>query len=327
MGPGGGSPPGRRPERASGSLDARRGGAHIEGGPQPLRTPTCPGAILREQERTMKTVLITGGSDGMGRAAALRLAGPDTDLVLVGRSRQRGDEVERAAAAHGGPATFLAIDLSTAAGVRELATRIERRTPRLDALVHAAGGVFSRRRVLTEDGLERSFAVQVLARFALTELLLDRLRGADQPRVLAIAGGGSYGGALDLDDLQGERSHSHFGSIRKQAAANDLLTRAQMSRYEGIDFYNYGPGLVRTKVTTWHPVMKALLGTVGRLWSHSPEEAGADIVELLVGEHVPGFYGPGLKYRGTEPRRADPEQIDGLWGYLAALLPGPPTEA
>jgi NAD(P)-dependent dehydrogenase (short-subunit alcohol dehydrogenase family) len=283
--------------------------------------------ILREQERTMKTVLITGGNDGMGRATALRVAGPDTDLILVGRNRQRGAEAEGAVAAAGGSAIFLPIDLSTGAGVRELAGHVERRTPRLDALVHAAGGLFSRERILTEEGLERSFAIQVLARFTLTELLLDRLRAADHPRVVAIAGGGAYGGKLDLGDLQGERSHSHFGSIRKQAAANDLLTRAQMTRHEGIAFYNYGPGLVRTKVTTWHPLMRALLGSVGRLWSHSPDEAAADIVELFLGAHPAGFYGPGLRYRGTEPRGADPERIDELWTYLAALMPETPSEA
>lgn len=268
----------------------------------------------------MKTVLITGGSDGMGRAAALRLAGPGTDLLLVGRNRQRGAEAERAATAAGGSTVFLSIDLSTAAGVRELAGQVEQRTSRLDALVHGAGGLFSRDRILTEDGLERSFAIQVLARFSLTELLLDRLQAAENPKVLTIAGGGAYGGELDLDDLQGERSHSHFGSIKKQAWANDLLTRAQMSRHEGIAFYNYGPGLVRTKVTTWHPIMRALLGTVGRPWSRSPDEAAADIVELLLGAHPSGFYGPGLKYRGEKPRRSDPERIDELWGHLATLL-------
>ncbi|MEJ2206353.1 MAG: SDR family NAD(P)-dependent oxidoreductase [Gemmatimonadota bacterium] len=275
----------------------------------------------------MRTLLITGASDGMGRATALRLAGPDTDLILVGRNEQRGAEAERAVAATGARATFLSIDLSTVAGWRELAAQGERRWPRLDALVHAAGGLFSRDRVLTGDGLERSFAVQVLARFALTELLLDRLEAADHPKVLAIAGGGTYGGGLDLGDLQGERSHSYFASIRKQGGANDLLTRALMTRHDGIAFYNYGPGLVRTKVTMWHPVMQVLLGTVGRLWSHSPEEAAADIVELLDRTHPAGFYGPGCKYRGTEPRSADAGEIDDFWDYCAALAPGTLTEA
>ena len=100
-----------------------------------------------------------------------------------------------------------------------------------------------------------------------------------------------------------------------------------MTRHEGISFYNYGPGLVRTKVTTWHPVMRVLLGTVGRLWSHSPEEAAADIVELLGGTHPAGFYGPGCRYRGAEPRRADAGESDELWAYCAALTPGTLTEA
>jgi NAD(P)-dependent dehydrogenase (short-subunit alcohol dehydrogenase family) len=272
----------------------------------------------------MKTFLITGGSDGMGRATALRLADPDTHIILVGRSRERGDEARQAVEAAGGSATSLSIDLSTRAGRQDLAGKVRMRGPALDALVHCAGGTFSRRRITTDEGLELSFAIQVLARFELTELLLDPLRAAGTGRVVSVAGGGGYGSTLDLDDLQGEKKHSHFGSIGKQAVANDLLSWEQMARHEGVAFYNYGPGFVRTKVTTWHPVMRVALGTVGRLFSRSPEDAAEDIAGLVQGGRAPGFYGPGLTYRGTEPKVADRELAADLWEYCAALAPTTP---
>jgi len=274
----------------------------------------------------METLLITGGSDGMGRATALRLAGPDTHIVLVGRSPQRGDEARRAVEAAGSPATFLPIDLSTRAGVTDLAREIRSRAPRLDALVHSAGGTFSGRRIMTDEGVEQSFAIQVLARFALTELLLEPLR-AGAARVVSVAAGGGSGSTLDLDDLQGERTHSRFGSILKQAVANDLLSWEQMRRYEGIAFCNYGPGLVRTKVTTPNLVMRVALDTVGRLFTRSPEEAAADIAALVRETYAPGFYGPGLTFRGAQPKATDPVLSARLWDYCADLAGANAREA
>jgi NAD(P)-dependent dehydrogenase (short-subunit alcohol dehydrogenase family) len=270
----------------------------------------------------MKNILITGGNDGMGRATALLLAGSGSHLILMGRNQQRGEATERDVVSAGGSAKFLRVDLSTRRGLLHAATQVEGLITRLDAIVHAAGGVFSKRRVLTEDGVEQTFAIQVLARFVLTERLHGHLRAAQAPKVVAIAGGGSFGKSLDLTDLQGERSHSHFGSIRKTALANDLLTLEQMDRHEGIAFFNYGPGLVRSKVTMWHPLMRVMLNSLGRLFSRSPEEAAVDLAGLLTGEHSPGFYGPALKYNGPLPAIDEPGLSQRLWDYGAALMTG-----
>jgi hypothetical protein len=100
--------------------------------------------------------------------------------------------------------------------------------------VHAAGGLFSGSHKLTVDGLEIAFAVQVLVRKVLrTEALILLLRQSKDARVMCLAaGGGNYGGMVDMLDMQGERSHSYFGSIRKQAHENNDLFTTLAKRYK-----------------------------------------------------------------------------------------------
>lgn len=266
----------------------------------------------------MRNYLITGGTDGIGRAAALLLADQDSRIILIGRNRQRGEAAEREVRAAGGSARFLSADLSTVHEMRAAAAQVGRELDHLDAVVHAAGGVFSNRRQLTEEGLEQTFAIQTLARLVVTEELAGLLRESSAPKVVAIAGGGAYGKkGLDLSDHQGERTHSYFGSIGKSAAANDLLTMEQMARHEGIAFFNYGPGLVRTKVPMPNPIMRVLLETFGRPFSRSPEQAAADVAGLLSGDHPAGFYGPGLKPNDPPDLRDDPALSSRFWDYCS----------
>ncbi len=270
----------------------------------------------------MRNFLVTGGTDGIGRATALLLAGEDSFIILVGRNRARGASAESDILAAGGSAEFLPADLSTVSGMRRVASNAAEELGHLDAIVHAAGGVFSRRRQLTEEVVERTFAVQTLARFVLTEELAGTLTQAAAPRVVAVAAGGAYDRGLDLSDLQGERTHSFFGSMGKNAVANDLLTMAQQAHHPGIEFFNYGPGLVRTKASMPNPLMKLAMGTVGRFFSRSPAQAGADVAALLQGGYPAGFYGPGPKPNDASRLRGDPDLSAALWAYCHEVVEG-----
>jgi retinol dehydrogenase-14 len=268
----------------------------------------------------MRNILITGGTDGMGRAVAERLAadeGHTSSILIIGRNMERGREVEAVLRNKNTGVEFIQCDLSTIEGMDCAACEVRKRFDRLDILVHAAGGVFSGSRKLTADGLEMSFAVQVLARKVLTEALMPLLRQSEDARVMGIAAGRVYDGVVDLSDMQGERSHSYFGSIGKQARENNYLFAALAKRYKGVHFINYGSGTVRTKMTMPNAIAWMFTMTVGRLFSRSVDDVADEMVELLNGKEVSGvFYGKGLK-RHHPKVEVHPSIADPFWKSLS----------
>ena len=271
-----------------------------------------------------RNVLITGGTDGMGKATAHQLAKTGARLLLVSRNRAKGEaavcEIKQASGNE--TVTFLQADLSLVREMRQAVAHIRQRFEQLDVLVHSAGGVFPPRRTLTDEGLEISFAVQYLARFVLTNELRDLLNVAPAPQVLKIAGGAWGSRHLDMDDLQSEKRYGKFKAIGKTAAMNYLLTLGQLLHYPEITFYNYGPGLVRTATVTDNLAIRRLFWTtVGRLFSRSPEQAADDMVTLLTGNHRSGFYQVSLK-QNKPPTATEPDAAisDKLWDYSETLV-------
>ena len=169
-------------------------------------------AIDMEQGRRApmagRTVLVTGGTGGIGRATALGLAMMGARVAITGRDRGRTEDAAGdIRAAGGGQVDAFAADLSSQSQVRRLADEVLQRLPRIDVLVNNAGGYWDTRHVTT-DGLERTFAVNHLAPFLLTRLLLDRLKQSAPARVVTVSSNVQARGRIDLDDLQGERSYS-----------------------------------------------------------------------------------------------------------------------
>ncbi len=272
-----------------------------------------------------KNILITGGTDGQGKATAHLLARMGARLLLVGRNRARGEAavVEITNASGNQAVRFLPADLSLVREMRRVADHTRQTFDRLDVLVHGAGGGFPQQRQVTDEGLEQSLSVQYLARHVLTNELLDLLRAAPAPQVISIAGGGTASKPLDLDDLNSEKNYGgKFEAIARASVANELLTLEQMARYPDITFYNFGPGLVRTKtVGGTFFLVRLFFNTVGRLFTRSPQQSAADIV-TLINSNAPlpsGFYGPELK-RTEKSAVATPEQAARLWAYSEKVL-------
>jgi len=272
-----------------------------------------------------KNILITGGTDGQGKATAHQLAKLGARLLLVGRNRHRGEAaVAEIVSASGNKAvTFLPADLSLVREMRRVADRTRQTFDRLDVLVHGAGGGFPQQRKVTDEGLEQSLSVQYLARHVLTNELLGLLRAAPAPQVISIAGGGTASKPLDLDDLNSENNYGgKFEAMARASVANELLTLEQIARYPDITFYNFGPGLVRTKIMggTFF-LVRLFFNTVGRLFTRSPQQSAADIVALITSEApLPsGFYGPALK-RTEKLAAATPEQAARLWAYSEKVV-------
>src|SRR3954471_7766804 len=169
----------------------------------------------------MPLVLLTGATRGIGHAAAVQLARRGADLALAGRDPERVAETAAAARAAGAQVSEHVADLARMDEVRRLAEEIRGRYERVDVLANNAGAMFTARHV-TADGFERTLALNHLAPFLLTRLLLDRLDGG---RVVTTASDAHQAGALDLDDLQWEqRSFKPMQTYGTTKLCNVLFT-------------------------------------------------------------------------------------------------------
>ena len=195
----------------------------------------------------MTLVVITGATRGIGRAAAIDLARRGAEIVVVGRERERVDAIasEARGAGGGAPVHTQVADLTLMENVRALAEELRERHQRIDVLANNAGALFASRQV-TEEGFERTFALNHLAPFLLTNLLLDRLAGG---RVVTTASDAHTGGRLDLDDLQSEKSYSAMRVYGTSKLCNILFTRELARRLAGtgITANCLHPGFVATR--------------------------------------------------------------------------------
>ena len=191
-----------------------------------------------------KTVVITGANAGIGKETARALAGMGATVVMAVRNVASG----RAAAREiGGRVEVMRVDLASLADVRRFAGELKAAHPRVDALVNNAG-IHTARRVLTVDGYEETFAVNHLAHFLLTNLLLDALKASAPARVVTIASDAHRGGTMDFDDLMGERRWSGLKAYTQSKLANIMFAFELARRLEssGVTSNAVHPGSVRT---------------------------------------------------------------------------------
>ncbi len=282
----------------------------------------------------MATVLITGATDGIGRAAAVALAREGHALMLVGRSAERAEATREAVAAVApDPARVqvLLADLGRMDEVRRLAAEVRDRTEHLDVLANNAGALFTSRRV-TEDGLEATMALNHFAPFLLTAELLPLLRaapGGAGARVITTASNAHANARMDLDDLQMERRWTPPGAYGTSKLANVLFTRALARRLEGshVVAQCFHPGVVRTgfgKKDAWY--VAAVWRGIGP-FLRTPERGGRTLVHLATATEA--LEGPGRYWYDERPatpsaRAQDDELADGLWARSAQLV-GAPT--
>jgi retinol dehydrogenase-14 len=243
-----------------------------------------------------KTIVITGASDGIGLEAASQLAGQGHRVVLVGRNpaklaaavkRIKAESPDALAGSH-------VADFARLSDVRALADTLLAEYPRIDVLINNAGTVYDKL-TLTEDGYESTFAVNHLAGFLLTELLLDRLRTSAPARIVTTASVGHYRGTMDFDDLGFERGgYQIMRSYARSKLANVLYTRDLARRLEGtgITATCLHPGAVATNIWSGAPAFaKPVLAVAKRLFMVSPAEGGARLTYLATSPEVEGASG------------------------------------
>jgi NAD(P)-dependent dehydrogenase (short-subunit alcohol dehydrogenase family) len=271
-----------------------------------------------------KTSLVTGATSGIGAVAALELARRGATVIVAGRDRARCAETVRHIRARAGNNAVEAVvaDLSVQAEIRRLAGEVRGRFPRLDVLLNNAGALFLKRQ-LSADGFEMTFALNHLAYFLLTHLLLDRLKASAPARVVNVASAAHRGARLNFDDLQGERGYRGYRAYRQSKLANLLFTYELARRLEGtgVTANALHPGVVATRFgrNNW---LWRLWGPVFRLFAISPAQGAETLVHLASApevERVSGKYFVKKQAVPSSPESYDRAAAERLWKASADL--------
>jgi retinol dehydrogenase 14 len=273
-----------------------------------------------------RTVLVTGATGGIGRATALGLAALGAHLAITGRDRgsTQGAAGELRAAGGGQVAVFVA-DLSSQSQVRRLAEEALQRLSRIDVLVNNVGGHWNTRHV-TADGLERTFALNHLAPFLLTNLLLDRLQQSAPARVVTVSSNAHAQGRIDFDDLQGERSYSGARAYSQSKLANVLFTYELARRLPAtsVTANALHPGVTRTSFGAEDPGgVQRLLVPLMRPFMKAPAQGAATSIHLASApdlEQVTGRYFANSKPKRSSKRSYDEAAAARLWRVSADLV-------
>jgi NAD(P)-dependent dehydrogenase (short-subunit alcohol dehydrogenase family) len=247
-----------------------------------------------------RVCVVTGATRGIGRAAAQELGRGGATLVLVCRRREDGEEVAsaiEAARSTTRPAVIQA-DLSSQADVRTAADRIRSEHERIHVLVNNAGRI-TRQREVTVDGLEMQLAVNHLAPFLLTNLLLDPLRAGAPSRVVTVSSTTHHGALIDFADLQSERGYDAAEVYAATKLMNLLFTYELARRLEGtgVTANALHPGAVATRLLADYMRVPLVGGALARTFGVTPEQ-GADTVVYLAGSpEVEGITGKYFSHR------------------------------
>jgi NAD(P)-dependent dehydrogenase (short-subunit alcohol dehydrogenase family) len=274
---------------------------------------------------TGKSALVTGGTGGIGLATAAGLAGLGAQVGIVGRKESRAVAAAARLRAIGGPVEEFTADVSSQREVRRLAVEALAVFPRLDVLVNNVGGYWATRHP-TVDGLERTFAVNQLAPFLLTNLLLDRLRASAPARVVTVSSGAQAMGRIDFADLRGEQGYSGQRAYNQSKLANVPFSYELARRLHGsgVTANVLHPGVVRTAfgqedARRW---MRLLLPVV-RPFRKSPEKGAETSIYLASSAEVAGV--SGRYFANRRPKKSARASYDTataarLWDVSAALV-------
>jgi NAD(P)-dependent dehydrogenase (short-subunit alcohol dehydrogenase family) len=240
-----------------------------------------------------KVVLITGGTSGIGKATANALAAMGARVVAIGRDEEKGERaVEEIRRDTGGEVSLMLADLAVQADIRRLAEEFRERHDRLDVLVNNAGLVQSKR-IETPDGIETQLAINHLAPFLLTNLLLDLLKASAPSRIVTVSSDAHRWAKLDLDDLQSRKRYRGMQVYGTTKLANILFTRELAERLEDTDVTANAmhPGGVNTNFGNNQRGPMSLLFRAFKPFMRTPEQGADTLIYLASSPEVEGMTG------------------------------------
>lgn len=283
-----------------------------------------------------KTIIITGGNSGIGKAAAIQLARLGASVVLACRSKERGERAEEDVrrAANSFDVDLMQVDTSSQKSIRQFALEFNQRYSQLDVLIHNAANFdhAQKKPTFTAEGLETVFATNHLGPFLLTHLLLDMLRASAPSRIITVASKGliSYPFLdIEFDNLYGERKfnlqHAYYHS--KQAQVMFTFDLAERLRGTGVSVHcvRVGNVAIPDERLTHLPVWMKKMYELKRRFSMKPEKMAETYVWLAAdpvgGQQTGGYWdAPGVTVRANK-NAYNKETQKRLWA-VSALLAG-----
>lgn len=272
-----------------------------------------------------RTIVITGANSGIGLETARELAGRGARVVLACRdpvraARARDDIL---AGCPGARLELEALDLASLVSVRDCATRLAARHPRIDVLINNAG-LFPFRRQLTADGFEMQFGVNHLGHYLLTARLLPQLLAAGRPRVLTVASMMHHLGDIDFASFRGEKPYRPLAAYAQSKLANVLFARELARRHgaDGLLAFSLHPGPVGTNIMGRSLLARTLYRLVGAYMS--PRRGARTSVHLAtaadLAAHGGAYFDEYCKVKPGSARSRDGALAARLWEASAALV-------
>jgi NAD(P)-dependent dehydrogenase (short-subunit alcohol dehydrogenase family) len=248
-------------------------------------------------------------------------------VVIVGRDAQKAAQVtdEIRAASDNHNVDWLLSDLSSQQDVRRLVTEFKGKYSQLHVLINNAGGTFMTRQ-LSVDGIEMTFALNHLAYFLVTNLLLDTIKASAPARIINVSSDAHSSGKIEFDNLQGERSYSGIGPYGNSKLANILFTAELARRLEGtgVTVNALHPGLVSTGFGKNNPgLLMKIMGVIIPLIARSPEKGAETSIHLASSPAVQnstGKYFVDCKVTQTVPQATDMVVARKLWDVSAEMV-------
>ena len=244
-----------------------------------------------------KVCMVTGANSGIGKVTAAVLASMGATVVMVCRSRERGEAARQSVVTESGNknVVLLLADLSSMASTRAMVDAFKARHDRLDVLVNNAGALFNSYQE-SVDGLEMTFALNHMGYFLPTVLLLDLLKASAPARIINVSSDAHRAGKVDFDDLQNRKKYSAFGVYAESKLENVLFTKELARRLDGagVTVNALHPGFVRTNFgnnATGNGFASMVLRLLSKLIAITPEQGAETSIYLASSPEVAGVSG------------------------------------
>jgi NAD(P)-dependent dehydrogenase (short-subunit alcohol dehydrogenase family) len=261
-----------------------------------------------------KLCMVTGATAGIGYYTALEVARMGASVIIIGRNHAKCTAaINRIRMASGNESVdFLVADLSSQAHIHALVKRFTERYDHLDVLVNNAGGFFLRRK-MSVDGIEMTFALNHLAYFLLTTLLIDALKSSPSARVINVSSGSHLHQHLDFNDLQISRLYNPIKAYGRSKLANILFTYELSRRLQSthVTANAVTPGMVATDIwNLGNPGLAFLINPVVKRIAQTPLEGARTSIYLATSPDVEGV--TGKYFANLRPINSDPYTYDGV---------------